>query len=88
VAQAAVAVLTARKAHPGSTLAALYDPDTMPDDLREAHRALDKTVDAAYGYRGGKDDAARVAYLFGLYQRLTSLQAESRKPKRKASRVA
>jgi len=68
VAQAAGAVLTARAAHAGSTLADLYDPNAMPGDLREAHKVLDKAVDAAYGYRGGKDDAARVAYLFGQYR--------------------
>lgn len=70
VAQAADAVLAARAAHPGSTLADLYDPDAMPDGLRTAHRELDKAVDAAYGYRGAKDDAARVAFLFALYRNL------------------
>jgi hypothetical protein len=84
VAQAADAVLAARRAHPGSTLADLYDPDTMPDDLREAHRALDKAVDAAYSYRGAKDDAARVAYLFGLYQQLTGLR-ENTKPRKRGA---
>src|SRR5690606_14554766 len=54
VAQAAKAVLTARAAHPGATLADLYDPDSMPTDLQDAHRALDKAVDAAYGYRTSK----------------------------------
>lgn len=84
VAQAADAVLAARRAHPGSTLADLYDPDAMPDDLRGAHHELDKAVDAAYGYRGGKDDAARVAYLFGLYKQWNSELAAPAKPKRKA----
>lgn len=51
-----------------STLAALYDPLTMPPELIKAHQQLDKAVDAAYGYKGGKDDASRVAFLFGLYQ--------------------
>lgn len=74
VESAAQAVLTARAMHPGSTLSDLYDPDAMPDDLREAHRALDRAVDAAYGYRGGKDDAARVAFLFDRYQALAGLE--------------
>lgn len=55
-----------------TTLAMLYHPDTMPVELAKAHAALDKAVDAAYGYQGGKDDASRVAYLFGLYQQLTA----------------
>jgi len=60
-------VLDARAAHPKSTLADMYAPTSMPKDLIDAHKDLDKAVDAAYGYAGGKDDAARVAYLFGLY---------------------
>ncbi|MBS0194926.1 MAG: class I SAM-dependent DNA methyltransferase [Proteobacteria bacterium] len=84
IAQVADAVLAARRAHPGSTLADLYDPLVMPADLRDAHRALDKAVDAAYGYRGGKDDAARVAWLFGLYQRLTAPLAATPPPARRA----
>jgi hypothetical protein len=61
IAREGQSVLTARAAHPGATLAELYDPDSMPNDLQDAHRALDKAVDAAYGYRSGKDDATRVA---------------------------
>ena len=41
-------------------------------------------MDAAYGYRGGKNDAARVAFLFALYARLTSLQSDAKPRKRKA----
>ena len=54
---------------------------TMPANLLKAHQALDSAVDATYGYKGARTDAARVAFLFGLYQKLTSfLPAE--KPKR------
>ena len=38
----AQAVLDARAAHPGATLADLYDPDLMPPNLRRAHQALDR----------------------------------------------
>ncbi|MEI2635748.1 MAG: type IIL restriction-modification enzyme MmeI [Methylotenera sp.] len=51
----------------------LYDPLTMPANLLKAHQALDKAVDAAYGYKGASTDAARVAFLFELYQKVTSL---------------
>ena len=70
------------------SLAALYASGNMPTDLLKAHNQLDKTVDAAYGYKpvlskveeaalsraegGGKDDAARVAFLFERYQALIS----------------
>ncbi|MFC3551124.1 class I SAM-dependent DNA methyltransferase [Lysobacter cavernae] len=71
--QDAQAVLDARAAFPGSTLADLYDPTTMPPALVKAHQALDRAVDAAYGKRVFKTDAERVAFLFERYQKLTSL---------------
>ena len=73
---AAKGVLDARVLEVGATLADLYNPP-MPAGLLKAHHALDAAVDAAYALGGGKkiwkSDAARVAYLFTLYQKLTSL---------------
>ena len=70
-------MLDARATHPGASLADLYDPLTMPPALVKAHQKLDAAVDKAYEASGGKksykNDAERVAFLFGLYQRLTSL---------------
>ncbi|HQR61130.1 MAG TPA: DUF559 domain-containing protein, partial [Methylophilaceae bacterium] len=83
---AAQGVLDARAAHPNASLADLYDPLTMPPDLLKAHQTLDKAVDAAYGYKGGREDAARVAFLFGLYQKLTSLLPAAGKPKRRTAK--
>ena len=54
------------------SLATLYAPGNMPADLLKAHQRLDKAVDAAYGYKSGKDDASRVAFLFQRYNTLTS----------------
>ena len=45
----------------------------MPPALLKAHQKLDAAVDAAYGRKAFKTDAERVAYLFELYQRVTSL---------------
>lgn len=73
VEQAAQAILDARAKYPNATLADLYDPLTMPVELVKAHEANDKVVDAAYGYKGGKDDASRAAFLFKLYEQATSL---------------
>jgi hypothetical protein len=67
---AAQSILDARKNHPQSTLADLYDPLTMPPDLSKAHQKLDKAVEAAYG-RTFANDSERVAYLFELYQKLS-----------------
>jgi hypothetical protein len=86
---AAQTVLDARAQFPGSSLADLYDPLTMPPALVKAHQKLDAAVDAAYaqdavhpGKKSYATDAERVAYLFALYQRLTSLLPAD-KPKKK-----
>lgn len=75
---ASQAVLDARAGEVGATLADLYNPP-MPVSLLKAHRALDAAVDAAYALSGGKKswkfNAERVAFLFTLYQKLTSLHA-------------
>jgi very-short-patch-repair endonuclease len=68
--EAAQAVLTARARHPQATLADLYDPLTMPQDLGKAHQALDRTVDQAYGRKTFAAEAERVAFLFQRYQQL------------------
>ena len=47
----------------------------MPANLQTAHKLLDKAVDAAYGVKTLKTDAERVAYLFELYEKYTSLLA-------------
>ena len=70
---AAQAVLDARASFPEASLADLYDPLAMPPALRKAHQALDKAVDAAYAYTGPSDDASRVAFLFGLFERLAAV---------------
>ena len=67
ISQAAQAILDARAAHPGATLADLYDPLTMPPDLVKAHAHLDALVDKAYGLSPSVTDAERVAHLFKLY---------------------
>ena len=86
---AAQAVLDARALFPGSSLADLYDPLTMPPALVKAHQKLDAAVDAAYAQdaihpskKAYAQDADRVAYLFELYQRLTRL-LPAEKPKKK-----
>ncbi len=84
-------MLDARAQYQGSSLADLYDPLTMPPLLVKVHQKLDAAVDKAYEQHGAipgkktyKNDAERVAYLFELYQRLTSLlPTEVSKKKRK-----
>ena len=86
---AAQTVLDARAIHTNASLADLYDPLTMPANLLKAHQALDKVVDAAYGYKSAATDAARVAFLFERYQQITSLlPAIKTKAKRSAKNPA
>ena len=66
-------ILDVRAAYPNATLADLYDPLTMPADLRAAHKKNDRAVAVAYGWENILDDeGALVAELMKLYERLTS----------------
>ncbi len=81
------AVLDARLQFPDASLADLYNPLTMPPVLLKTHQSLDKAVDAAYGKTNFKSEAERVAYLFELYQKCTSLlPVDTSNPKRKGSK--
>ena len=74
----AQAVLDARAAHPGATLADLYDPDLMPPNLRRAHQALDRAVDRLYRRKRFTSERERIEYLFALYERMQApLAAEA-----------
>ena len=56
------------------SLATMYAANNMPEELLKAHKKLDAAVDSAYNYKGAKDDAARVAFLFEKYQELAKLK--------------
>ena len=75
----AQAVLDARAAHPGATLADLYDPDLMPPNLRRAHQALDRAVDRLYRRSGFASERERVEHLFALYEKIRSPLASKMK---------
>lgn len=56
----------------GKTLADLYDPETMPADLKQAHERLDDIVESCYpGYPFASDEA-RLECLFKLYEKMTN----------------
>ena len=63
----AKAILDARARYPESSLADLYDPLTMPADLRAAHTANDRAVLAAYGLKPDTPEPEIAAHLFKLY---------------------
>ena len=66
----AQAVLDARAAHPGATLADLYDPDLMPPGLRRAHARLDRAVDRLYRRAPFASERERVEHLFALHEKM------------------
>ncbi|MFZ2593759.1 MAG: DNA methyltransferase [Minisyncoccia bacterium] len=74
----AQAVLDARAVHTGATLADLYDPNTMPKNLLDAHKALDRAVDACYG-RTFTDEPSRLEFLFKRYTELIAQEKVSSK---------
>ena len=68
----AQAVLDARSAHPGATLADLYDVNAMPGNLRRVHEALDRAVDRLYRREAFNGDRERVEHLFALYEHMAA----------------
>ncbi len=65
-------VLDARDFYPELTLADLYDPESMPQDLKEAHDNLDRAVEQLYRSRSFDDDEQRLQVLFNRYQKLVA----------------
>jgi len=76
-------VLLARASNAGMTLAELYDPDKMPEDLKKAHSTLDDAVDKLYRLQGFANTEERLAHLLARYEQLIELEQQS-KGKKKA----
>ena len=80
----AEAILLAREAHFPATIADLYDPEAMPDDLRRAHEANDETLERIYIGRRFKNDTERLEKLFEMYTKMTAAAPKAIKGKRAA----
>lgn len=74
-------ILEARANHAGKTLAWMYDPDTMPGDLKQAHQALDKAVEQCYRLAPFDSDSERLEYLFKLYEKMIAEEKDKTKTK-------
>ena len=74
--QLAEEVILTRENYPSKSLAQLYDPDEMPDDLRAAHHALDMAVDKLYRKTPFADSSERVAHLFARYEALIAAEVQ------------
>lgn len=76
-------ILLAREAHFPKTIADLYVPHEMPDDLRRAHERNDEVLERIYIGRRFKNDTERLEKLFDLYTKMTAHQAKPKKGKAK-----
>lgn len=71
-------ILLAREAHFPATIADLYDPETMPANLRHAHARNDEVLERIYIGRRFKNDTERLEKLFALYTQMTAATAQAR----------
>ncbi len=65
-------ILLAREAHFPATIADLYDPEKMPDDLRRAHEENDEVLERIYIGRRFRNDTERLEKLFDLYTKMAA----------------
>jgi hypothetical protein len=72
-------VLFARENYTEKTLSDMYDPDHMPEDLRQAHHELDLAIDRLYRPKPYSNDEERLADLFSLYEQMTKAEKEKTK---------
>lgn len=78
-------ILLAREAHFPATIADLYDPEKMPENLRSAHNRNDETLERIYIGRSFKNDTERLEKLFEMYTKMTQDAKRARpNPKMKA----
>ena len=72
-------ILLAREAHFPATIADLYNPDSMPEDLRRAHEANDEVLERIYIGRRFRNDTERLEKLFELYTKMTTTPGAQKK---------
>jgi len=78
-------ILLAREAHFPATIADLYDPNTMPADLREAHARNDEVLERIYIGRRFKNDTERLEKLFELYTKMAAAPSKATKARKVVS---
>ncbi|WP_025413288.1 DNA methyltransferase [Gemmatirosa kalamazoonensis] len=70
-------ILLAREVHYPATIADLYDLETMPDNLREAHERNDEVLERIYIGRRFRNDTERLERLFAMYTQMTANEKRS-----------
>jgi hypothetical protein len=71
-------ILLAREAHFPATIADLYDPDNMPENLRAAHERNDEVLERIYIGRRFRNDTERLEKLFDLYTKMTTAKPKAK----------
>src|SRR5690554_394290 len=80
------AILDERAKYPEKTMAWLYNPETMPAGLKQAHHELDLAIERIYRLTPFNSDEERLEYLFKLYDEMVkkeTLFAKEKKTKGK-----
>ena len=67
-------ILLAREAHFPDTIADLYDPEKMPENLRLAHEQNDEVLERIFIGRRFKNDTERLEKLFDLYTKMIAAE--------------
>ena len=80
-------ILLAREAHFPATIADLYKPESMPDDLRAAHERNDEVLERIYIGRRFKNDTERLEKLFDLYTKICLLYTSPSPRDQRGSRM-
>ena len=79
------AIIDERSKYPQKTMAWLYNPETMPQDLLIAHQELDQAIERIYRLQPFANDAERLEFLFKMYEEMTkkdTLFAKEKKGKK------
>jgi hypothetical protein len=84
LARCAEDILLAREHHFPATIADLYDPEHMPEDLRQAHDRNDEVLERIYIGRRFKNDTERLEKLFDLYTKMSESAAPAKRGKVKS----
>lgn len=81
------AILDERAKYPEKTMAWMYNPETMPSGLKQAHHELDLAIERIYRLAPFNSDEERLEYLFKLYEEMTKKETLFAKGKRKSKKI-
>ncbi|WP_313375043.1 DNA methyltransferase [Chishuiella sp.] len=76
------AILDERAKYPEKTMAWMYNPETMPSGLKQAHKELDLAIEQIYRLAPFHSDEERLEYLFKLYDEMTTKETLFTKEKK------